>query len=185
MCVLLLFPSISSCCLVCLWRLSLKMYACVTDMEVGASALCVSAYRNILIQNLSILSIIADQHAYSTSLRMIVFQFTFSVCLFIYSLHSAVSTAEFFSYFKSPYFDSITFSNHFGKNMQWLELKKKNCGNCGDSGSTGSCSNRPHILTRCIAYTIVTATHFEQSKISILRCLICISLLIFCSAFST
>lgn len=62
---------------------------------------------------------------------------------------------------------------------------KKNCGNCGDSGSTGSCSNRPHILTRCIAYTIVTATHFEQSKISILRCLICISLLIFCSAFST
>lgn len=124
------FPYISSCCLICLWRLSLKTYACVNHMEVRACALCVCvsgalSYCNILIQISSILSIIADQNAYSTSLRMILFQFAFSFCLFIYSLHSVLSTAVFFSYFKSPYFNSITFLNHFGKICSSWNKKKK------------------------------------------------------------
>lgn len=62
-------------------------------------------------------------------LRMILFQkysfqFTFLFCSLIYSLHTILSSTQFFSNFKSPYFNSIKFENRFGKTCSsWMRKR--------------------------------------------------------------
>lgn len=147
------------------------MYACVIQQHgswMWCVRVCVSAYRNILMQNLSILSIITDQHAYSTSCCVwFCFNPPVSFCWFVYSLHTFIHSGVLFL-LKNHHISIVLQFQIVSRKHAVLGIEKRCCANYRDDGETGSCGNRQHThthtWTRWIAYAIVTSIFQTQQN---------------------